>query len=150
MSRAFFGAGERVAADTYCSLLQGAGFRQIDAIALGAPFAFQHDLASSHTAKQTIDLLAAEGVEMLKWLPAGADLNPLDVYVNDAVENALKGKEGLTTAALLKKEASIAIARLRTDKGFMGNAAKTCRAFPKRVAWVAANGGRKVARSLVE
>ena len=80
---------------------------------------------------------------MVKWLS-----DPLDVYVNDAVKNALKGKD-LPTIAALKQETAIAIARLRPDRAFLDIVAKTRRAFPKRAVWVAANGGRKVNRSKV-
>ena len=145
----FYGAGAHVTGEAYSALLGGTIFRQIEAITLGAPFWFQRDLATSHTAKITKNLIAAEkNVKMVKWLPAGADLNPLDVYVNDAVKNALKGKD-LPTIAALKQETAIAIARLRPDRAFLDIVAKTRRAFPKRVAWVAANGGRKVNRSKV-
>ena len=85
---------------------------------------------------------------VLPRMPAGADLNPLDAFVNDSVKNALKG-EDVSTVNLLKKETAIAIAKLQADKVRMDAVAKTCRAFPKRVAWVANNAGRKVVRSLV-
>ena len=38
-------------------------------------------------------LMESEGVTVLPWMPAGADLNPLDIFVNDSVKNALKGKD---------------------------------------------------------
>ena len=30
---------------------------------------------------------------MLPWMSAGADLNPLDIFANDSVKNALKGED---------------------------------------------------------
>ena len=52
---------------------------------------FRHDLASSHTAKIAKELIDAENINPPPMLPAGADLNPPDVYLGDSVKNALKG-----------------------------------------------------------
>ena len=86
---------------------------------------------------------------MLLWLPAGTDLNPLDVFVNDFVKAELV-RNDVSTPSLLKKEAIATTAELRSDKDWLSGIAKTCRAFPKRVAWVASEYGRKVVPGLVK
>ena len=85
--------GEHVTADAYVSLLEGNVIRQIDAITEGAPYVFQQDLATARAAKKTSELLKAEGVKVLPWVTAGADLNPLDVFANNAVKGAIKKKD---------------------------------------------------------
>ena len=87
---------------------------------------------------------------MLPRLPPGAGMRLLDVFANDPAKAAaaLVGMIA-STLLLLKKEAIAAIAKLRSGDEWLAQVAKTCRAFPKRVAWVASNHGRKVARRLV-
>ena len=71
------------------------------------------------------------------------------MFANNAEKDAIMGKD-VSTINLLKKETAVAIANTREDNGFLAIVAKTCRAFPKRVAWVAKNGGRKVANKLAK
>ena len=120
-------------------MLEGAVLRQIEAKAQGQPYVFQHDLASAHTATATKGRrLKAEGVTVLPWMPAGADLNPLDVFVNNFPKTALKGKN-VCALPLLEKEAAKAIAALREDKVWIGQVSKARLSFSKRVKRAAAN-----------
>ena len=82
-------------------------------------------------------------------MPAGADLNPLDVFVNAALKKRLQGKD-LSTAPELKKETAVALAKMSKSPKFRRQLVRACKGFRARVEWVAANGGRKAIRAKVK
>ena len=100
---------------------------------------FIQDLAWPRDCPNTKERIKAEGVKLLSWMPSGADLNPLNVYVNNYLKTVLKNKD---LKAIKKLKSGMAIAPGKV----LGRIAKTCCAFPKRVRWVAENFGKKVIR----
>ena len=51
--------------------------------------------------------LEREGVATIPWFPAGADVSPLDVFVNPYLKDKLKGRE-IDTVPKLKRECALA------------------------------------------
>ena len=148
MTPHFFSPGETVTGKKYADLLEGSVFPQINALAPSGPSVFQHDLASARTSQEAKKVIDREGIKTLPWLTAGADLNPLDIFVNDSLKNALREKS-VPNVTALRRETALVISNFAKDKEWLANLTKTCRGVPKRFAWVAANGGRKVVKKLV-
>ena len=91
-------------ANYYAAMLETDTFPQIEARAPSSGgFYWQRDLASSHAANATKNVLSERDIKCLPWLPSGADLSPLDTYVNCALKDRLRGKD-LTTNQKLMKE----------------------------------------------
>ena len=85
---------QTMAADYYCNMLESDVFPQIEGVLPeGERLWRQHDLASAHTALQTKQFLATKNITTLPWLPSGADLSPLDIYVSPELKRRLKGKD---------------------------------------------------------
>ena len=141
--------GTTMTAAYYCSMLQSDTLRQIaTCVPEGEQFYFQQDLASSHTAKQTMKMLEDEGVALAPWMPAGADLNPLDIYVKPELKKRLHRKDLSTVAKLLSVTAR-ELDSMSKDADFLAGLQKCCRSFKKRAKWVAENDGRKVSHALL-
>ena len=87
----------------YANMLEADALRQIGAIAPeGQKWYLQQDLASSRAAEITKELLVKEGVAEAPWMPAVADLNALDVFVNPTLNKGLQGKDPSALAQLKK------------------------------------------------
>ena len=106
--------GQNINADYYCNMLEGGILRQIEVIAQGEKYWPQHDLASPRAAKTTKALLKKESANLIPWMPAGADLTPLDVFVNNPAKEEVRKKD-TSTLAKLKMECGMAIGRLSAD-----------------------------------
>ena len=98
-------------------------------------------MASPHTALNTKGVLAARNLKCIPWLPSGADLSPLDIYVNPELKRRLKGKD-LTAKEKLMAEVSRARADMRSDEKFLGSLRKCCRSIKKRAKWAHSHNGR--------
>ena len=137
--------GQTTTGKYYSNMLESDVLRQLDVEMEGKKYHLQQDLATSHTAKETTQLLKKEGVSTVPWMTAGADISPLDVFVHNASEENVRGRD-LGNLNKLKKECALAIAELSSEPAFKRQLAQCCRSFEKRVRWIAANGGRKVNR----
>ena len=124
--------GETITAEVYQQMLAGDVMRQIDVVTGGERYWLQQDLAPAHSAEKTKEFLDKEGARVLPWLPAGADLNPLDVFANSALEAKVRGRDVSSRGKLLAETAK-AIDELSRDQAFMETTCNACRAFEKRV-----------------
>jgi hypothetical protein len=73
---------------------------------IGNKFTFQQDGATSHTSALTIDTIKSMGVEIIgpeKWPPNSPDLNPLDYFFWNEVEDRLKSKTFKNKQELIEK-----------------------------------------------
>ena len=111
----------------------------------GAKWVSQRDLASSHASKIANGAVDSENVDVLRWLPAGADLNPLAVYVNPAAGGLLRGKDPLARGNL-EKETAVALKKMRASRKYKEMIAGTCKSFEKRARRAANDGREKVIR----
>ena len=136
-----------ITAEYYSAMLEGDIFRQLGVFMGGKPFWFQQDLASPHTAKLTKAVFDKEPrARLLPWLSSGADLSPLDAFVNPPLKEELREKD-VSNLAKLQLETAMAIDRLSKNAEWKSKLVATCRAFQKRITWVANNSGAKVIRS---
>ena len=119
---------QTITAELYSNMLKEDALRQIETSVGGEHCCFQHDLAGPHTAKTTQDLLEKEGAATAPWMPAGADLTPLD----ETVKAEVRGRD-ISSIPKLKREVSLATVRLNSSPKYMGELARTCLAFGKRV-----------------
>ena len=106
---------------------------------------FIRDLVWPRDCAYTKERIKAEGVKLLSWMPSGADLNPLNVYVNNYLKTVLKNKD-LKAIKKLKSGMATVPRKRGKSKKVLQKIAKTCRAFPNRERWVAENFGKKVIR----
>lgn len=73
---------------------------------IGPKFIFQQDGASCHTSEETIQALKNLGIAYIgpdRWPPNSPDLNPLDYFVWNEIENHLKSKKFNNRDDLIKK-----------------------------------------------
>ena len=75
--------GVKITSATYCQLLQPAFLPWLDEVPLSRRFKliFQHDNASSHSAKATQAFLSSIGIEgnrLMDWPACSPDLNPIE------------------------------------------------------------------------
>ena len=82
-------------------------------------------------------------------MPSGADVTPLDIYVNPELKKRLKGAD-LSTKEKLMAATTRALSDMRNDEEFTAGLRKCCRCIKRRLQWVVAHGGRISASSLVE
>ena len=137
----FLPKNQTMAADYYCNMLESDVFPQIEGVLPeGERFWWQHDLASAHTALQTKQFLATKNITTLPWLPSGADLSPLDIYVNPELKRRLKEKD-LSTRGKLMAEVSRDLGDMRADPEFLDGIRRFCRSAKNRAKWVRAHGG---------
>ena len=140
---------QTMTANYYATMLETDTFPQIEARAPSSGgFYWQQDLASSHTANATKNFLSERDIKCLPWLPSGADLSPLDIYVNPALKDRLRGKD-LTTNQKLMKEVSKAPSQMGADPDFLKGLRKCCKSIKKRAKWVVAHNGRTCTSNLV-
>ena len=104
------------------------------------------DLACPHTAKATIKYLKKEKIANMPRMPKGADCNPLDFFVWNSEQTSLNNTPKGTRDKLPKLQATLVrvINELRADPGWVGKVKKACESAPKRMRWVASNGGRQI------
>ena len=141
---------KKMTADYYTSMLKTDVFPQAAALfPEDEVFYFQQDLASSHTAKATMAYLRNKGVRLAPWLPSGADLSPLDIFVNPELKRRLRGKD-MSTHEKVMGSAARALSEMSEDPEFKASLKKCCRGIKKRTQWVAAHGGRIATSSLVK
>ena len=73
---------------------------------IGTNFIFQQDGASCHTSEKTINQLKQNlGISYIgpdKWPPNSPDLNPLDYFVWNEIENRMKSKKFNDRDGLIK------------------------------------------------
>ena len=135
-------------AEYYVSMLTTDVFPQISTIVGEGSFWWQQDLASPHTAKITTAYLAERSVMVAPWLPCGADVSPLDIYVNPELKKRLDGKD-LESPEKIMAETAKALAEMGADEAFLKGLNKCCRGIKRRMQYVAANGGKICAKSLL-
>ena len=146
----FVERGKTMTSDYYCSMLQSDVLPQVAVhVPEGEKFFFQQDLAAAHTATRTMDLLAEEGVSLVPWLPKGADVSPLDIYVNPELKRRLHGKD-LGDYAELKNATARTLSEMSNDPVFLEGLVKCCKGIKKRFKWIVANDGRITSHSLAK
>ena len=96
-----------------------------------------------------MDYLRSKGVELAPWLPSGADLSPLDIYVNPALKRRLQGKDMSSHEKVMDATAR-ALDEMSSDPEFRAGLKKCCRSIKKRAQMVAAHGGQISTSSLAE
>jgi hypothetical protein len=74
-------------------MLSGDVLRQIGVATGGEPYRFQQDLASARAAKTTKLFFERENAMLAPWMQSGADLAPLDVFVNGAAKSKVRGRD---------------------------------------------------------
>ena len=114
----------------------------------GQDFYFQQDLAISHTAKSSTEWLGTQPLTLVPWAPSGADLSPLDIFVNPELKKRLRGKD-METVEKMTAATSRALSEMAEGPEFKKGLKKCCRGIKKRVQWVAAHGGRISTSELV-
>ena len=134
----------------YChSVLQTDVFPQVASLLEeGEKWRFQQDLASPRAAKVTKSFIADQGVELLPWLPCGADVSALDIFVNPELKKKLRGKDMSARQKLIEATAR-ALAEMSTDPVFLDRPNRCCRSAKRRSRWAAARGGKLSAIDLV-
>ena len=73
---------------------------------IGKDFVYQQDGATSHTSQETISAIKNMDIELIGpdvWPPNSPDLNPLDYFFWNEVENRLKKKSYKNKQELMKK-----------------------------------------------
>ena len=146
----FVERGKTMTSAYYCSMLQSDVLPQIAVhVPEGEKFYFQQDLATAHTAIRTMDLLKEEGVSLAPWLPKGADVSPLDIYVNTELKKRLRGKD-LGDYAKLKNATARTLSDVGHDPVFLEGLRKCYKGIKRRLKWIVANDGRSPSRSLAK
>ena len=84
----------------------------------------------------------------MPWLLSGADLRPLDIYVNPELKKRLRGKD-MSSHEKVLEATSRALAAMSSDPELKVGLKKCCRSIKKRTQRVAAHGGRISTSSLV-
>ena len=78
-----------------------------------------------------MNYLKGKGVGLPPWLPSGADVSPLDIYVNPALKRRLRRKD-----MSLREKGTDATARalsaMSSDPEFRAGLAKCCGSIKKR------------------
>ena len=90
--------------------------------------------------RKTKQFLATKNPNTLPWLPSGADLSPLDIYVNPELKRRLKEKN-LSTREHLMAGVSRALGDMRNDAVFLDGIRKCCRIVRYRAKLAHARGG---------
>ena len=85
---------------------------------MGGDFWFQRNLAPLGVAKKTREALEMECVRISPRTSAGADLKPLDVFVNHALRGEVRGRD-FRPAPKLKKKVAVAIGILSPRPEFL-------------------------------
>ena len=101
----------------------------------GDKWYFRQDLATSHTAKQTRAMLASGGVTLVPWMPSGADLSPLDIFVNPELKKRLHGKD-LGAIDKLVNATARELNNMSKNPAILKLLKKCSRGFKKLAQWV--------------
>ena len=132
---------QTMAAEYYCNMLESNVFPQIEGVLPeGERFWWQRHISSSHTALQTKQFLVTNNITTLPWLPSGADLSPLDIYVNPELKRRPKEND-LSSMEKLMGEVSRLLGDVRADAVLLDGIRKCCRIVENRAKWVHAHGG---------
>ena len=112
----------------------------------GKRWAFMRDLASPRAAFPATKPLKRENVRILPWIPKGADVNPLDVFVWDSIKDGLRviPLEQRNNPAKLKAASTKTIANLSADPLWAQKVKRTCLSIPKRLKWNKGDGAKPI------
>ena len=61
-------------------------------------------MAPLHTAKVTKELLKKEHVSVIHWMPAGADVTPLDIFANNSLKAEVRGRDIIDLGKLKERD----------------------------------------------
>ena len=105
-----------------------------------------HDLATAHTAKDTVAFLKKHKVRMLPWAPKGADINPLDIFVWGSIKCEIQKIPVENRDSQIKLQAVLTkvISELSENEEWMAKLARTCRSVPARLEWITQNYGKQI------
>ena len=108
-------------------MLQTGVFPQVAAVSpQDEGFACRRDLASSHAAKAAKKYLRNGGIRLVLRLPSGADLSPLDIFVNPGLKRRLRGKDMSTHEKVIGSGAR-ALSEMSEAPEFKASLKKCCR-----------------------
>lgn len=93
----------------YANVLESVVLRQVAVAVAGGSFFFRLDRASLRASKAAKVLLGKENARAAPWLPDGAGVTPIDVFVNSALKEASRSKD-TSSIGKLKKQTVLAIA----------------------------------------
>ncbi|KAL4470152.1 hypothetical protein ABPG72_009077 [Tetrahymena utriculariae] len=94
--------------ETYIEILSEA-FENFDQNELNN-YMFQQDLASCHTSKKTLNWLSEQNIELLEWMPKGADFSPIEKcwsFIKDELDKLYDQNDQYTDDELFKAIESI-------------------------------------------
>ena len=83
---------------------------------------------------------------MVPWLPKGADVSALDIYVNPELKTRLDSKD-LSGYTMLKNATARTLAEMGNNPVFLEGLKKCCNGLKKRPEWICANDGRITSHS---
>ena len=96
-----------------------------------------------------MNYLKSTRVELAPRLPSGANLSPLEIYVNPALKRRPQGKD-MSSREKVADATARSLGEMSSDPEFGAGLKKCFRSIKKRAQWVAAHGERISTSSLVK